>query len=44
MTSAGGPTKIDAGGLARRGERRVLGQEPVAGMDRVGAERLRRAG
>src|SRR2546422_5503782 len=31
----------EPGGAARLGERGVLGEEPVAGMDRVGAGRLR---
>src|SRR5207244_2398910 len=31
----------EPGGAARLGERSVLGEEPVAGMDRVGAGRLR---
>ena len=37
MTSEAGRRTIEARLLARRRERRVLREEPVAGMDRVGA-------
>ena len=38
----GGADERQAGARARGGELGVLGQEPVAGMDRVGARRARR--
>ena len=37
MTFGAGPDELDVAGLADFGEVRALGQEPVAGMDRVGA-------
>ncbi len=39
MTAADGPTKTRPGVLDGTGERRPLGQEPVARMDRLGAGR-----
>ena len=36
-TDGRGPDEGDAGRVARLGEQRVLGEEPVAGVDRVGA-------
>ena len=36
-TSGDGPTNVMPASAQRRGERGVLGEEPVAGMDRVGA-------
>ena len=40
MTSVGRPDEDEVVLLARRDERRVLGEEPVAGMHRVAARRL----
>ena len=43
MTFGVGPDELDVAGLADLGEIGALGEEPVAGMNRVGAGDLRRA-